>query len=85
MDCPMTTGFDTALKVCNYAASLPRYHRLPHLSLLSIITTLVMTTMPRCKATGSSLLVDTGQISIVARRARQSLLDVEVMRTIDDQ
>ena len=21
----MTTGFDTALKVCNYAASLPRY------------------------------------------------------------
>ena len=28
MDCPMTTGFDTALKVCNYAASLPRYDKL---------------------------------------------------------
>ena len=25
MDCPMTTGFDTALRVCNYAASLPRW------------------------------------------------------------
>merc|ERR1719458_1018505 len=55
MDCPMTTGFDTALKVCNYAASLPR-----------------------CKAEGNSLLVDPGQLSIVARRARQSLLDVQV-------
>lgn len=55
MDCPMTTGFDTALKVCNYVASLPR-----------------------CKAEGNSLLVDPGQLSIVARRARQSLLDVQV-------
>merc|ERR1711974_272304 len=55
MDCPMTTGFDTALKVCNYAASLPR-----------------------CKAEGNSLFVNPGQLSIVARRARQSLLDVQV-------
>ena len=32
----------------------------------------------RCKAEGNSLLVDPGELSIVARRARQSLLDVQV-------
>ena len=43
-----------------------------------VIMTLMMMMTIRCKAEGNSLLVDPGQLSIVARRARQSLLDVQV-------
>ena len=39
----------------------------------------LMMMVSRCKAEGNSLLVDPGQLSIVARRARQSLLDVQVV------
>ena len=42
------------------------------------MTVVVMMMASRCKAEGNSLLVDPGQLSIVARRARQSLLDVQV-------
>ena len=48
----------------------------------SMMMMMMMTTMSRCKAEGNSLLVDPGQLSIVARRARQSLLDVQVVMMI---
>ena len=55
------------------------------IALIVIIASMMMTmttTMSRCKAEGNSLLVDPGQLSIVARRARQSLLDVQVVMMI---
>ena len=59
----------------------PPYQGMINYQMITSISIIAMMTMvSRCKAEGNSLLVDPGQLSIVARRARQSLLDVQVTK-----
>ena len=62
-----------------FATTPPPYQGMINYQMITSISIIAMMTMvSRCKAEGNSLLVDPGQLSIVARRARQSLLDVQV-------